>query len=62
MPQEVAVLHLLKLLLQLLVCARAKLVAHDDVDDRGCNGNRRRNRDGGGERETQTKRHGSRST
>ena len=55
-------LHLLKLLLQLLVDTRAQLVAHDDVDDGGRDRNRRRHCDGGGECEAQPERHGSRST
>ena len=62
MAQEVAVLHLLELLLQLLVGARAKLVSHDDVDDRRCDRDRCRHREGGCECQTQAERHGSRST
>ena len=50
------------LLLELLVNARAQVVAHDDVDDGGCDRNGRRHCDRRCDRKTQPERHGSRRT
>ena len=60
--EEVAVLHLLVGLTQLLVDARMQLVAHDDVHDRGRDRDRSRDGERRGERQPQPERHGSRST
>ena len=54
--------HLLVLLLELLVDARPQLVAHDDVDDGGCDRHGRRDGERRRERESKPEAHGSRST